>query len=148
MNPRYTPWPAAFFVLSAVLLLVVPVRAWSQIGAWIDPGHGDACEQRGAPGFNGDTPPDEKDLTLIVAGEVMNRLGGLGYTSALTRTFDHCVSVNVRPRIAAGLAPNDEGLTVEGVTFVSIHMDGDPDPSVRGTFRNLPVAKVALQNFR
>src|SRR5882672_3655993 len=129
MNARCTPRPAALFVLSVVLLLVVPARAWSQIGAWIDPGHGDACEQVGAPGFNGNTPPDEKDLTLIVAQEVMNGLGGLGYTSALTRTFDHCVSVNVRPLIAAGLASNDEGLRTEGVIFVSIHMDGDPNPA-------------------
>ena len=100
MNARYTPWPGAFFVLSAVLLLLVPVRAWSQIGAWIDPGHGDGCAPVGAPGFNGNTPPDEKDLALIVAGEVMNRLGGLGYTSLLTRNSDHCLSVNDRPRIA------------------------------------------------
>jgi N-acetylmuramoyl-L-alanine amidase len=64
----------------------------------------------------------------------MNRLGGLGYTSALTRNSDHCLSNNLRPLIAAGLRENDEGITEEAAIFVSIHMDGDPNPSVKGTF--------------
>jgi N-acetylmuramoyl-L-alanine amidase len=120
----------------SIVLVMSAARSWSQpaLGAWIDPGHGDSCAPVGAPGFNGNTPPDEKDLNLLVAQKVMNRLGGLGYTSALTRNSDHCLSNNLRPLIAAGLRENDEGITEEAAIFVSIHMDGDPNPSVKGTF--------------
>src|SRR5882724_870458 len=125
MNARHTPGPAALRItfLVATFLPFCTARSQSQpaLGAWIDPGHGDSCTPIGAPGFNGNTPPDEKDLNLLVAQKVMNRLGGLGYTSALTRNSDDCLDNALRPLIAKGLFPNDEGLTEEGVIFVSIH---------------------------
>jgi N-acetylmuramoyl-L-alanine amidase len=145
MIKRRTLWSAIVLVaFLASTSVFSPTISWSQpaLGAWIDPGHGDSCTPIGAPGFNGNTLPDEKDLNLLVAQRVMNRLGGLGYASELTRNSDHCLSVNVRPLIAAGLAPNDLGTTEEAVVFVSIHMDGDPNPDTIGTFVIYPAPKM------
>jgi len=45
-----------------------------KVAAWIDPGHGANDDYYGAPCFNDDEFPDEKDLNLQVAQRVQTRL--------------------------------------------------------------------------
>jgi N-acetylmuramoyl-L-alanine amidase len=98
----------AAIVTSALHFATVNAGTAGAIGAWIDPGHGIDCGDIGAPGFNGETPPDERHLTLLVAQRVSNLLGGLGYIALLTRNSDHCVQLRDRVAMSAGEIENDQ----------------------------------------
>jgi hypothetical protein len=123
-------------LLALQIVALDPTLAGDPIGAWIDPGHGIGCGDVGAPGFNGETPPDERHLSLLVSQRVSTRLGALGYISYLTRNSDHCVQLRDRVRMSTGEIENDVGEQEAGVVFVSVHMDGDgcSDFTLTGTF--------------
>ena len=109
-----------------------------KVAAWIDPGHGANDDYYGAPCFNDDEFPDEKDLNLQVAQRVRTRLAQIGYFAYLTRNDDRVVGRTARTRMAAGLQNNHAGEGGAGIVFVSIHMDGDPNPNTHGTFIMYP----------
>ena len=129
-------------LLTTAMLVATPTNSWTQpaLGAWIDPGHGGTLSPVGAPGIDGDAPPNEKHLTLAVSLVVKSRLGQLGYLSLLTRNSDHDLGRTQRTLIAAGKADNDEGEREEAVVFVSVHMDGVDDSTQFGTFIIFPGA--------
>ncbi len=116
--------------IASILILAAGSRSEAQVDVWIDPGHGLGCGNVGAPGFNGETPPDERHITLAIAQKVANVLG---YTSLLTRNSDHCVTLRDRVLMSVGLRANDQLETEPGTIFVSIHADGDADPAKFGT---------------
>lgn len=107
----------------------------AQVDVWIDPGHGLGCGDVGAPGFNGEDPPDERHITLAISQKVATRLSQIGgFTSLLTRNSDHCVTKLDRVRMSVGLIPNDQNDTEVGTIFVSVHADGSDNPNAIGQF--------------
>lgn len=86
----------------------------------IDPGHGGS--DPGASGVSGTVR--EKDLTLLVARELRDRLAERGRVRvALTRDGDSTVPLEGRPAIARSLGAE---------LFVSIHADSARNPLARG----------------
>lgn len=79
----------------------------------LDPGHGG--EETGAVGPNGLT---EKEVNLLVAREVEERLEAAGYTVVSTRTADYRTTLRTRAELALALGPR---------AFVSIHHNAAPD---------------------
>jgi N-acetylmuramoyl-L-alanine amidase len=124
------------------LLGTVSPSAAGAIGAWIDPGHGIGCGDVGASGFNGEAPPDERHLSLLISQRVSNLLGGLGYQAFLTRNSDHCVPLRDRRAMSNGEIANDLGEQEVGVVLVSVHLDGDPNPGKFGTFVIYPAPET------
>lgn len=141
----------ANILFAAVLVTATSSPSIGQpvLGAWIDPGHGGTLSPIGAPGIDGDDPPNEKHLTLAVSQVVKSRLAQLGYLAELTRNSDHDLGRTDRTLIAAGLLENDQGVQEEAVVFVSVHMDGVEDSTVFGTFILYPgVDKVFAKSKR
>lgn len=79
----------------------------------IDPGHGGS--ENGAIGCLGDK---EKDINLLIAGELKDILTQMGACVVMTRECDANVSLDDRVKIARDNCAN---------IFVSIHMDSIPD---------------------
>ncbi|NNC80729.1 MAG: N-acetylmuramoyl-L-alanine amidase [Acidimicrobiales bacterium] len=75
----------------------------------IDAGHGGS--ESGAVGVG----ITEKNLNLVVAELVVEKLESLGISAQLTRTWDYRVPIKTRADIAAALAPD---------IFVSVHHNG------------------------
>jgi N-acetylmuramoyl-L-alanine amidase len=118
--------------LSGGLVGLCSSRVAAQLDVCIDPGHGGT--DSGAPGFNGDALPNEKELNIAVAGWLQNELLALGYESYRTQNtdttfYDHMTRV----MIAHGEIPNDEGLTASCRVFISIHMNGNASAAALGT---------------
>lgn len=93
----------------------------------IDPGHGAPTPffpgyKEGAPGPGGCL---EKDVVLSVSKKLEANLKKLGFATALTRTGDTVDMVDLNKRIAFSDKAN-------GDIFVSIHANGDNDPSYEG----------------
>jgi len=86
----------------------------------IDPGHGGED-----PGAIGPARTREKDVVLALAKKVQKALDGTGEVRAfLTRRHDYYVSLNDRIKIAQEYGAD---------LFISLHANGNPKRSVRGT---------------
>ena len=83
-----------------------------------DPGHGGSN-----PGARGTTGLHEKQLSLVLANRVAERLHARGITVQLTRTADQTLTLRQRVAIA-DRAPAD--------LFVSIHANASPTRTQRG----------------
>lgn len=135
----------AFAILALTIgFAASPERARAfEIDAWIDPGHGGT--DVGTVGFDGDSIPNEKDITFPIAERVELRLFSLGFFCVYkTRNTDTELSVEDRALIASGQLANDQGLTATCRLFLSIHLDSGPE-SAFGTktfyAQSKPVAK-------
>lgn len=84
----------------------------------IDPGHGGV--DAGVVARNG---LDEKTVTLAEARALAAVLSRRGYTVRLTRKSDEFRGLRARQAMAARMHPD---------LFISLHADGNGDPSVRG----------------
>jgi N-acetylmuramoyl-L-alanine amidase len=116
---------------SAIVVLIIglfasPARATtSEIDVWVDPGHGGT--EIGTHGFNGDAPPNEKDITFPIADRVELTLFGLGFFCVhKTRNSDRTLTFKDRALIANGELANDEPFTATCRLFVSIHLNDGP----------------------
>ena len=86
----------------------------------IDPGHGG--RDPGATAVSGDVA--EKDLTLVLARELRDRLASDGRVRiAMTREDDRYLTLDQRSGLARNLGAS---------LYVSIHMDSAPNPLARG----------------
>jgi N-acetylmuramoyl-L-alanine amidase len=86
----------------------------------IDPGHGGED-----PGAIGPARTREKDVVLALAKKLQKALDGTGEVRAfLTRRHDYYVSLNDRIKIAQEYGAD---------LFISLHANGNPKRSVRGT---------------
>jgi N-acetylmuramoyl-L-alanine amidase len=85
----------------------------------IDPGHGGSD-----PGAIGPTGLKEKDITLLVAQKVADKLQNMGVNVKLTRTDDNFVSLEKRCKIANNFGAN---------YFVSIHCNSATNSTAKGT---------------
>ncbi|MDB4919604.1 N-acetylmuramoyl-L-alanine amidase [Mucilaginibacter sp.] len=92
----------------------------------IDPGHGGTANIGGSDANHavGPAGTKEKDLTLIIAVKVAEKLTDGGYTVVLTRNNDS--NLSLRDRATVG---NDNQASV----FVSIHFNGFNNPTTQGT---------------
>lgn len=108
----------AVVALGALLGLVPPVQAQRAPTVVVDPGHGG--EQAGvvADGIQ------EKDLVLRLGFLVAESLARAGYETRMTRTGDEGPSFAERIAFAEA-----EGADL----FLSLHINGDDDPTVWGT---------------
>jgi N-acetylmuramoyl-L-alanine amidase len=121
---RRSPCLLALAIIALIIgLTASPERATAfEIDAWVDPGHGGT--DIGTPGFNGATPPNEKDITFPIADRVEVKLFSLGFFCVYkTRNSDTALSVEDRALIAGGQLANDQGLTATCRLFVSIHLN-------------------------
>jgi N-acetylmuramoyl-L-alanine amidase len=84
----------------------------------LDPGHGGSN-----PGARGTTGLQEKQLSLLLANRVADRLRARGVTVQLTRTADQTLTLRQRVAIA-DRAPAD--------LFISIHANASPTRTQRG----------------
>jgi N-acetylmuramoyl-L-alanine amidase len=92
----------------------------------IDPGHGGAAKV-GNSSANNATGPNgtkEKDLTLVLGLRLYDALQGSGHQVVLTRDTDVNLDLKDRAQVAASR---------KAAAFVSLHFNGDDDPSTRGT---------------
>ena len=114
----------------ASALIALPVQA--EIDVWIDPGHGGG--DPGALGYNGATPPNEKELTIGVTTFLEGDLTGLGYIAHRTQNSDTTYfSPSNRRRIANGEAPNDQGFQDTCRLLLSVYMNADSSAAPLGT---------------
>jgi N-acetylmuramoyl-L-alanine amidase len=92
-----------------------------QIDVWIDPGHD--SQHRGNYGLNLDpAPPNEQDVTWVIAGDLVPILENNFYCALLTREqYSTIYSPHQRAGIAGGLCMNDAGEHAVGQAMVSIH---------------------------
>jgi N-acetylmuramoyl-L-alanine amidase len=104
----------------------------------LDPGHGGSN-----PGATGVTGLHEKQLSLVLASRVADRLRARGIAVQLTRTTDRTLTLRQRVAFADGV-PAD--------LFVSIHANASPTRTQRGyetyvvTARGLDVDGRALRS--
>lgn len=85
----------------------------------LDPGHGG--QDSGTTGLNG---TNEKNLTLITAKLLYDKLKSVGANVILTRNNDSYVSLPSRVRVAT---------YNQADAFISLHYDSDSDRNVQGT---------------
>lgn len=92
----------------------------------IDPGHGGIANIGGSDANHavGPAGTKEKDLTLIIAVKVAEKLTDGGYTAILTRNDDSNLSLKDRATV---------GNTNQADVFVSIHFNGFNNPATQGT---------------
>lgn len=120
----------AALLVSAAAFFEPPIQA--EIDVWIDPGHGG--DDPGALGYNGATPPNEKELTIGVTTFLEGDLTGLGYIAHRTQNSGTTYfSPSDRRRIANGEIDNDEGFRDSCRLLISVHMNSAPLASVIGT---------------
>jgi N-acetylmuramoyl-L-alanine amidase len=92
----------------------------------IDPGHGGA-QVAGNSRANNATGPKgtkEKDLALDIALRTADTLNGKGYSVLLTRNSD--LNLDLKDRAAVALKN-------KATVFLSIHFNGDADPTIQGS---------------
>lgn len=106
----------------------------------IDPGHGGS--DIGAPGVNGNDPPNEADFNLEIGEKVYNELSFTFppfphyYYTYITRIANTTLTSTARIRIINGLDPDPYNYTVfdpPADFFLSIHNNSSTDPNVWGT---------------
>src|SRR6266567_8172459 len=92
----------------------------------IDPGHGGMSKIGGSSPNNATGPNGamEKDLTLRLGMDLYSSLQNIGHTVLLTRDQDVNLGLSTRATVA-----NSNTAQV----FVSIHFNGDNNPSIQGT---------------
>lgn len=98
-----------------------PQRAVAMIDVWVDPGHGGP--KPGNLGIDGAAYPNEKDITLLISGFLVNRLGSFNYTCYQTRYDDRNISLADRAKMASGGLANHHGEKDSAQLFLSVHLN-------------------------
>lgn len=111
-----------FFLIPILFLLSVRAHALTIL---IDPGHGG--EDDGAKVETiGHKPPElikEKDIALLIAQKIYEKLSEKNYTVFLTRSFDRTVSLPERAAIAE---------KTKADLFISVHINSSPESGAVG----------------
>lgn len=112
------------FLLSLLIFLFVQSNAFG-FTILIDPGHGG--EEDGATAMTqGQTPPvlvKEKDLALLYAKMIYDKLQARGHSVFLTRSVDRTVSLPERAAIAE---------KTKADLFISVHINSSPENGAVG----------------